>query len=173
MGQFIDLHGQRFGRWTVLSLGERIIPRGHRYWLCRCDCGTEREVKGGSLRNGSSVSCRKCSHLGELYHSPEYKAWSGMKQRCDNPNAPDYGRCGGRGITYAPEWRELSNFYRDMGRRPSSKHSLGRLDVNDQYSKANCVWATQKQQLNNRRNCVRITRDGETLTLTQWCERLN
>ena len=67
MGQFIDLHGQRFGRWTVLSLGERIIPRGHRYWLCRCDCGTEREVKGGSLRNGSSASCRKCSHLGELY----------------------------------------------------------------------------------------------------------
>ena len=70
MGQFIDLHGQRFGRWTVLSLGERIIPRGHRYWLCRCDCGTEREVKGGSLRNGSSASCRKCSHLGELYHKP-------------------------------------------------------------------------------------------------------
>lgn len=96
-----------------------------------------------------------------------------MKQRCDDSNLRCYKRYGGRGITYASEWSEFLNFYRDMGKRPSSKHTLERLDVDGQYSKANCVWATQKEQQNNRSNNVRITIDGETLTLAQWCERKN
>jgi hypothetical protein len=27
------------------------------YWLCRCDCGNEREVTGSALMNGTSTSC--------------------------------------------------------------------------------------------------------------------
>jgi hypothetical protein len=108
-----------------------------------------------------------------VYSSPEHNVWVVMKQRCDNPNRPDYDRYGGSGITYAPEWSEFLNFYRDMGPRPSGKHTLGRVDRTGNYCKANCVWDTQKVQQNNKRNNVRIIRDGETLTLALWCERLN
>lgn len=53
----IDIKGQRFGYWTVLEKTERRNSAGIIYWLCRCDCGVEREVTGSSLRNGTSLSC--------------------------------------------------------------------------------------------------------------------
>jgi len=52
--------GERIGAWTVL-FGPLI--RGHdTKLLCRCDCGTEREVSAYSLKAGSSTRCRKCSN---------------------------------------------------------------------------------------------------------------
>lgn len=52
---FIDITGQKFGRWTALSLAPK---RGRRtYWLCRCDCGTIKEVEVTNLRNGKTLSC--------------------------------------------------------------------------------------------------------------------
>lgn len=56
------LPGQRFGRWTVLRyVGLRPACRGSRnrlrVYLCRCDCGKEREVRGSDLTRGVSSSC--------------------------------------------------------------------------------------------------------------------
>jgi len=55
MGWFIDLTGQRFGRWTVLKRVKG--KRANAAWLCRCDCGTESSVYSDSLRSGKSKSC--------------------------------------------------------------------------------------------------------------------
>lgn len=55
----IDLTGQRFGRWTVLE--EAPTKKKDwctvRYWHCRCDCGTEKNVLQANLLNGDSKSC--------------------------------------------------------------------------------------------------------------------
>lgn len=60
MSKFIDLTGQRFGRWTVIEIGsDYVSPRGsviHR-WSCKCDCGNNGLVDGSSLINGKSKSC--------------------------------------------------------------------------------------------------------------------
>lgn len=46
--------GRRFGRWTVVDEEKR----GKAYFcLCRCDCGTMRWVRKGTLKNGTSKSC--------------------------------------------------------------------------------------------------------------------
>ena len=55
MSQIINIIGQKFGRWTVI--GRDTTKKGTAYWLCKCDCGTERSVCGSSLRNGTSTSC--------------------------------------------------------------------------------------------------------------------
>ena len=47
----INLIGQKFGRWTVI---EKAPSKGATYWKCQCDCGTIRNVRGSSLRNGES-----------------------------------------------------------------------------------------------------------------------
>jgi hypothetical protein len=57
---YIDMTGQRFGRWLVLR------PAGTNgkwgvLWLCRCDCGDEKIRQGGSLRHGLSRGCASCA----------------------------------------------------------------------------------------------------------------
>lgn len=50
-----NLLNQRFGRWTVIAPAES--RNGRTYWLCRCDCGTEKELNASSLKRGLSKSC--------------------------------------------------------------------------------------------------------------------
>lgn len=45
--------GQRFGRLVALTT----VPRWHGMVLCRCDCGTEKEVQARGLTKGTSQSC--------------------------------------------------------------------------------------------------------------------
>ena len=60
MGKYIDLAGQKFGKLTVIKrVEDHITPSGQhkQLWLCRCDCGNEKIIRGESLRNGSTMSC--------------------------------------------------------------------------------------------------------------------
>lgn len=56
----IDLQGLTFGRWFVLHRSDDFVePSGKKIpvWLCQCECGEFRDVRGSSLRNGDSLSC--------------------------------------------------------------------------------------------------------------------
>lgn len=51
----IDLTGKFFNKWQVLKLESsrnKVL-----YYLCRCECGTERPVRGTHLTSGHSISC--------------------------------------------------------------------------------------------------------------------
>lgn len=86
--------------------------------------------------------------------SPEYKCWENMIQRCTNPRAKGYENYGGRGISVNPLWRSFHKFLADVGPRPSTKHSLDRIDVNGNYEPGNVRWATPQQQAANTRKGV-------------------
>lgn len=84
--------------------------------------------------------------------SPEQYAWSHMKQRCFNPNNKRYKDYGGRGIKVCDEWvNDFKSFYNYIGERPSSNHSLDRIDNNGNYEPGNVRWSTYEEQNNNRR----------------------
>lgn len=154
-----QLGGQRFGRLVA----NRIVGRkyGRVCWECLCDCGTICVVTSGHLRQGTlSCGCARESppshgvhgECVDRTHTPEYAAWTSMKQRCDNPHATGFKYYGGRGISVCSRWREsFKNFLADMGRRPSARHSLDRIDNDGNYDAENCRWATKLTQMSNRR----------------------
>jgi hypothetical protein len=51
-----DKTTKRFGNFTVISY-EGTHKTGGSQWLCKCDCGNIKIVKGGSLANGTIKSC--------------------------------------------------------------------------------------------------------------------
>lgn len=178
-----DLTGKKFGKWTVIKEVEpQREPNGHlrHRWMCKCDCGTVRTVKGRYLTSGRSCSCG-CDRISKnakrmithnMYKTRIYKVWEDMKSRCDNPHNNRYKNYGGRGITICNSWREnFLNFYEwAINNGYTDKLTIDRIDVNGNYEPSNCRWATPKEQANNRTNNHRITYEGKTLTITQWSE---
>ena len=167
-----DLKDRRFGRWTVIGKDARRL-----YWLCRCDCGTIRPVLQKTLSGGNSTGCgcqrretmlRVHSRHGKC-RTDEYNVWSHMINRCGNPKDAAYHNYGGRGITVCERWRNcFEAFLEDMGLKPSSSHSIDRINNDGDYEPSNCRWATRDEQQNNTRRNLRITFNGETHTLKQW-----
>lgn len=93
-----------------------------------------------------------------------------MIQRCTNPNNADWDDYGGRGIVVHPSWRDsYEAFLSDLGRRPTTRHSLDRIDVNGGYVPGNVRWATPEQQARNKRNTVTVELDGKRIPLVDAC----
>lgn len=179
MSQMIDITGQRFGRLTVLERIDRKGSHGEILWMCQCDCGGTKITKTGHLRQGLIKSCNCLRNNHKKIHGEgswgkrtvEFNTWQRIKYRCYNPKAKEYSRYGGRGIRVCDRWLGKDgflNFLQDMGRRPSSNHSLDRYPSNDgDYEPTNCRWATRKEQMANSRQRKRIENFTDIELLTE------
>jgi hypothetical protein len=168
--------GKEFGRLTVIAGAGRLGADRRRAWLCRCVCGAERTVLQKHLVSGHTSSCGCLKGLKRTRHghrcrgvsSKTYDAWASMTQRCYDPKCDSYQLYGGRGIRVCDRWRDFACFLEDMGERPEGM-SLDRFpDADGDYRPGNARWATAIQQANNKRNNVRITHGGRTLTIAEW-----
>lgn len=177
-----DLKGKRFGNLVVLRFDSIRKPytKKRTYWLCLCDCGKEKVILGNTLVSGLNKSCgclrfsglgkSKHGHTHGHKHSRTYNSWAQMKSRCLNPQVKDFKDYGNRNITICDRWKDsFENFLEDMGERPKGL-TLERIENSKGYSPDNCKWATRLEQSRNRRNSIRCTYKGKTLSISEWAE---
>lgn len=177
-----DLIGKEFNEWTVISILNKIVGsdnRSVRFALCKCSCGTIKEVRLLRLLNNKSNKCRGCINRDFKFkhgkrETPEYKIWVNMKYRCYNTSNKSYKDYGGRGIKVCDRWKDsFENFLEDMRERPSKDHSLDRIDNDGDYTPENCRWTDWKTQARNRRCNYLVTYNGVKKSLVEWCEKFN
>lgn len=107
-----------------------------------------------------------------------YGVWSGMKERCNNPNSKNYPRYGGRGIVVCDEWKDdfmsfyewaMANGYDETA--PRGQYTIERKEYDGPYSPENCCWATIQEQERNKSTTIWVNVDGEEIRLTELAER--
>lgn len=168
----MEMIGKKFGRMTVLKSAP---SRGYRMFLCRCDCGAEKEAIGTHLVRGLIVSCgcAKRERIKQLNlrtgesRTKAHEVWWNMRSRCEWPKHKYFARYGGRGIKVCDRWHDFANFLEDMGQPPPG-HRLERLDNDGEYAPWNCVWVDAQAQANNRSSNRVVEFDGKTMTLAEW-----
>lgn len=173
--------GDRFGRWTVIS--EETLIKSHKYVLCRCDCGNEKNVNLNSLLKGMSNSCgcwrreyisnKNYKHGHAVRNATKerlYNIWIGMRRRCLDEKDKGYHNYGERGITICPEWVDDYDTFRTWAYNNGYEDSLtiDRIDNDKGYSPNNCRWVNMQVQSNNTRFNHHITYHGETHTIAEW-----
>lgn len=181
MPAFVDLTGKKFGRLTVVKKYGRKQPKGPIHWHCICECGNEKIADGESMKRGNVESCgckqhdRNKSGTNGRSHgmsqSRQYRIWSHMLGRCNNPTDDGYGDYGGRGIKVCERWHIFENFLEDIKNEYDHSLTIDRIDNNGNYEPSNVRWATQKQQQRNKRSNVLVTVDGETSPMAHFAER--
>lgn len=184
MGKFIDLTGRKFGRLTVIKRAEN--KGQYACWLCKCECGNEKEILSTHLLKGVIRSCGCLAKEMLIKRNTKHNAsntrlwniYNGMKSRCYNKNEPAYKYYGSRGIKICKQWLDkrlgmynfqiwaYNNGYNDT-------LSIDRIDVNGNYEPKNCRWVDMKVQANNKRNNVKIEYNGEIKTIAQWSKIYN
>ena len=156
----IDIVGQRFGRYLVTAKSDKRTKAMKQMVLCKCDCGTEREVVAGNLRSGLTTSCgcwknektsaRRKKH--GFSKTTMYHRYRSMIRRCYDPLHKEFHYYGGRGIKVCNRWLEsVENYIEDMGFPPFKEASIDRINNDGSYFKENCRWATKTEQNLNRR----------------------
>lgn len=187
-GRFSDLTGRKFGRLTVLKyldLHERTDKR--KCWLCQCECGEIKSFAANKLINGTTLSCgclksERLANLNKKYQYANkrlYSIYAAMLERCYNKKNKEYKNYGGRGIKVCEEWEEnydkfaawaFSNGYNVNAKR--GECTIDRINVNLDYSPANCRWISNTEQQNNKRRHIFVTYDATIYTLADLARKL-
>lgn len=178
--------GDRYSRLTFEEIELRPVLVS--FCRCRCECGKTVYVKPSELKHGAVRSCgclnketqrRRFQELNGIHgnakrgkKTKEYGVWTSIKARCYYPKHSVFEYYGGRGITMCDIWRiSFETFLKDMGPMPSPKHTIERNDSNGNYEPGNCKWATNEEQVRNRRSNLKYTISGVTLCLKDWATK--
>jgi hypothetical protein len=168
MTKFKDISGLKFNRLLVLNFVEK--RSGDFYFLCRCDCGQEKEVPKGALTRGVTKSCgcyrrsivgaHGVKHNGT--HTKLYRIWYVIIYKCRHDN-----------IAICNEWKDFSNFREwALCNGYRSDLFLYRKNIKWAFEPSNCEWVTRKIKYTNTNNSIIITYKNKSMPFLFWIDHL-
>lgn len=148
--------------------------------LYRCFCGKEKIINKYNVKYGFVSSCgclhiEKAREMGKnrrkysIENSKLMRTFYLMHDRCENVKNISFKYYGAKGIKVCKRWSKFINFCNDMGTKPTSAHSLGRIDNDKGYQPSNCRWETAQQQASNTSRNIYF----KGMTMSQWARKLN
>lgn len=180
-----DLANKEFGRLKIITAyrenGSRI------YCDCICRCGKEKKhIRFDGIKSGLVVSCTcfqkeqiaKAATKHGMSKTKLYRVWVAIVQRCCNPKDKGYKWYGAKNKTVCKSWkRSFKCFHnyvvKNLGEKPSPKHSIDRIKNHIGYKPGNIRWATGSEQMNNTSVCRYYHIGGEKLSQIQVCRKFN
>lgn len=170
---YSEYFGTKFGRWTIIGDGQ-----GRHKWLCKCDCGTVKEVDRYCIMSGGSVSCgcyRADLMRGEpISHEKKVlkSRYKGIKRRCYSPTHSIYFKYGAKGIGMCDEWKNsFESFYQwAIANGFREDLTIDRIDCKGNYCPENCRWVDKYVQANNKSNVKKYLYNDQMLTIPQISE---
>lgn len=172
-----NIKGKKYGRLTVMDYA------GKSKWICKCECGTYKEIQSAHLKDGHTKSCGCLQkeiikkNAGSHYQTKTklYKKYRSIIDRTEYPSNKSYNDYGARGIKMCSEWRNnFVNFYNwALKNGYSDELTIDRIDVNGDYEPNNCRWVDIYTQANNKRNNVYYEYKNEKHTLREWARIKN
>lgn len=168
---------------TCVSYSHLDSKRNEHTWSFLCDCGTIVEKAAYRVvgaRGAKSCGCKtttasgnkyiKHGHCSEGKPHPLHTLWRSMIDRCRNPRNSSYKYYGAKGIEVHKAWYDFRLFIQDIPPRPSSKHTLDRINSKGNYEPSNVRWATAKEQARNRTKSKTYTHEGKNLSIPELSE---
>lgn len=185
MGSLVDLTNKKINALLVIEKSPKKSTCA--YWVCKCDCGKIKTISSQALKNGQkSCGCLNyegavargryvgslpkthCKMLSAKFRK-EYLTWQNIKARCKQKKLRCYPSYGGRGIKVCSTWiNDFEKFLKDMGRAPTPKHTIDRINNDGNYEPSNCRWATRDEQAFNTSKNVFFEHNGKRMSITQW-----
>ena len=166
-----DLTGQRFGRLLVLYDSGKRDRNYHKFWMCKCDCGSLKLVSSTHLKSGHTKSCgclrkeiqiknghesknqfRKKNQLNYKHggsYTRIYEIWHGMKKRCYGVKSKDYKYYGKKGVEICKDWKDDYMAFKNWALSSGYKDDLtiDRIDNAGNYEPSNCQWLTNLENV--------------------------
>ncbi len=173
----IELAGKKFGRLTVLEQ-QGVLSNGKssnlKAWLCRCDCGLYKTVRGRDLRTGNTNSCgcyKKEKTIGRStthgkYGTPLHRVWAGIIRRCRGTGGKQEKRFY-KGVCLCAEWIDFETFFKWAKPRWKLGLVIDRKDTFGEYSPENCRFVTSKANNQNSKRSKRWFINGEVFESAQ------
>lgn len=168
--------GDIYGNYKIIK--EVKGKHGRRFLCENIKNGEQKEVRLCHLVTGSIKGMTKDEFSKKISIHGKSKTriwniWMGMRARCYRKSEVSYKYYGGRGIKVCDAWKDsFENFYNDMCNGYCENLTIERIDVDGDYSKENCRWATKSEQSMNKRKTIYLKYKGEKKPLMQWSKEL-